>query len=314
MSASVHVPVMTKEVVQALNIRTDGFYVDATFGRGGHTRAILSRLGPGGRVLAIDRDPDACQYAMQVCSNENRLTFVRAPFSDLHEIIQSRGHVRRVTGVVLDLGVSSPQLDEDERGFSFTGDGPLDMRMDPSQGQPAAQWLKDVKETELYRVLRDLGEERFARRVARAVVRARGERPLTRTSELAQLVSRTVPGREPGKHPATRTFQAVRMQVNGELEQLQSVLPQALDVLEPKGRLVVISFHSLEDHIVKHFMRRAAKGDYYPPELPVTQDQIIPELRLVSGPTRPGTWEVRRNTRARSAVLRTAEKINGASQ
>ncbi len=313
MSASGHVPVMTREVVQALNVRTDGTYVDATFGRGGHTRAILSRLGPSGRVLAIDRDPDACQYAMEYCSTESRLTFVQAPFSNLFEIVQSRGLLRRVTGVVLDLGVSSPQLDENERGFSFMGDGPLDMRMDPSQGQSAAQWLKDVKEAELYRVLRDLGEERFARRVARAVIEARSIRPLTRTSELAQLVSRTVPGREPGKHPATRTFQALRMKVNGEQEQLQSVLPQALDILEPRGRLVVISFHSLEDHIVKHFMQRAAKGDYYPPELPVTHDQIVPELKVVSRPVRPGAEEVQRNTRARSAVLRTAEKISGAS-
>ena len=299
---------MTREVVQALNVRTDGTYVDATFGRGGHTRAILSRLGPSGRVLAIDRDPDACQYAMEYCSTESRLTFVQAPFSDLFEIVQSRGLLRRVTGVVLDLGVSSPQLDESERGFSFMGDGPLDMRMDPSQGQPAAQWLKDVKEIELYRVLRDLGEERFARRVARAVIQERNVRPLTRTTELAQLVSRTVPGREPGKHPATRTFQALRMKVNGELDQLQSVLPQVLDILETRGRLVVISFHSLEDRRVKRFLRQAAKGDPFPPDLPVTQNQLHPAVTHLHKPTRPGAHEVEVNPRARSAILRWAEK------
>lgn len=308
MPVSGHEPVMTREVVQALNVRTDGTYVDATYGRGGHTRAILSQLGPAGRVLAIDRDPEAGRYAQRMSETESRLTFVQSPFSELSKIVSSHGLVYRVTGLVLDLGVSSPQLDSHQRGFSFKGDGPLDMRMNPEVGADAADWLNSATEEQLCRCLRELGEERFARRIARAVVAVRDSRPLTRTTELAEIVVRAVPTREPGKHPATRTFQAIRMHVNEELDQLKSVLPQALHVLEAGGRLAVISFHSLEDRIVKQFMRQAATGDHYPPDLPVTQDQIRPELKVLTKPLRPGTAEREANPRARSAVLRVAEK------
>ena len=272
---------MTREVVQALNVQADGTYVDATFGRGGHTRAILSCLGPAGRVLAIDRDPEAHRCAKQMSEAENRLTFVQASFSELFEMVNSHGLVHRVTGLVLDLGVSSPQLDSHERGFSFNGDGPLDMRMNPDMGQSAAEWLNTVTEERLRNCLRELGEERYSRRIARAVVAARTSRPLSRTLELADIVAHVVPTREPGKHPATRTFQAIRMQVNQELGELKSVLPQALSVLEPGGRLVVISFHSLEHRAVKQFLRQSASGERYPPDLPVTYDQIQPAVKIL---------------------------------
>ena len=312
MSVNGHEPVMTREVVQALNVQADGTYVDATFGRGGHTRAILSCLGPVGRVLAIDRDPEAHRCAKQMSETENRLTFVQASFSELFEMVNSHGLVHRVTGLVLDLGVSSPQLDSHERGFSFKGDGPLDMRMNPDMGQSAAEWLNTVTEERLRNCLRELGEERYSRRIARSVVAARTSQPLSRTLELADIVANAVPTREPGKHPATRTFQAIRMQVNQELGELKSVLPQALSVLEPGGRLVVISFHSLEHRAVKQFLRQAASGDRYPPDLPVTHDQIRPAVKILSKPLRPGQQEVETNPRARSAVLRAAEKTGHA--
>ena len=308
MSAYGHEPVMTREVVQALNVQADGTYVDATFGRGGHTRTILGCLGPAGRVLAIDRDPEAHRCAMQMSKTEKRLTFVQASFSDLFELINSRELVHRVTGLVLDLGVSSPQLDSHERGFSFNGDGPLDMRMNPHIGQSAAEWLNTVTEERLRNCLRELGEERYSRRIARAVVAARASRPLSRTVELADIVAHVVPTREPGKHPATRTFQAIRMHVNQELGELKSVLPQALSVLEPGGRLLVISFQSLEHRAVKQFLRQSASGDRFPPDLPVTHDQIQPAVEILGKPLRPSQQEVEINPRARSAVLRVAEK------
>ena len=299
---------MTREVVQALNVQSDGTYVDATFGRGGHTRAILGCLGPAGRVLAIDRDPEAHRCAKQMSEAENRLTFVLASFSELFEMVNSHGLVHRVTGLVLDLGASSPQLDSHERGFSFNGDGPLDMRMNPDMGQSAAEWLNTVTEERLRNCLRELGEERYSRRIARSVVAARTSRPLSRPLELADIVTHVVPTREPGKHPATRTFQAIRMQVNQELGELKSVLPQALSVLEPGGRLVVISFHSLEHRAVKQFLRQSASGDCYPPDLPVTHDQIHPTVKILGKPLRPSQQEIDTNPRARSAVLRAAEK------
>ena len=308
MSVHGHEPVMTREVVQALNVQAGGTYVDATFGRGGHTRAILDCLGSAGRVLAIDRDPDAHRCAKEMSETENRLTFVQASFSNLFETVNSHGLVDQVTGLVLDLGVSSPQLDSHERGFSFNGDGPLDMRMNPNMGQSAAEWLSTVTEERLRNCLRELGDERYSRRIARAVVTARTSRPLSRTVELADIVAHVVPTREPGKHPATRTFQAIRMQVNQELGELKSVLPQALSVLEPAGRLVVISFHSLEHRVVKRFLRQSASGDRYPPDIPVTRDQIHPSIKILGKPLRPSLQEVEKNPRARSAVLRVAEK------
>lgn len=308
MSTAGHTSVMVKEVVEALNIRPDGTYVDATFGRGGHTRAILECLGPAGRVLAIDRDPDACRYGHEVFANEPRMLLVQARFSDLAEIIEREGLRQRITGMVFDLGVSSPQLDHASRGFSFQKQGPLDMRMDFSTGETVADWLSAVEEAELVRVLRELGEERYAKRIARAVVGARGHVPLTTTTELAALISQCVPTAEPGKHPATRTFQALRIKVNGELDELDVILSQIESLLSVNGRLVVISFHSLEDRRVKHFFRRCARGDRYPPDLPITRDQIRPTLRLVGKLLRPTSEEVDLNPRARSAVMRVAER------
>ena len=314
MSTAGHTSVMVKEVVEALNIRPDGTYVDATFGRGGHTRAILECLGPAGRVLAIDRDPDACRYGHEVFANEPRMLLVQARFSDLAAIIEREGLRQRITGMVFDLGVSSPQLDHASRGFSFQKQGPLDMRMDFSTGETVADWLSAVEEAELVRVLRELGEERYAKRIARAVVGARGHVPLTTTTELAALISQCVPTAEPGKHPATRTFQALRIKVNGELDELDVILSQIESLLSVNGRLVVISFHSLEDRRVKHFFRRCARGDRYPPDLPITRDQIRPTLRLVGKLLKPTSQEVDLNPRARSAVMRgaerTAEKIS----
>jgi len=308
MSTAGHTSVMVKEVVEALNIRPDGTYVDATFGRGGHTRAILECLGPAGRVLAIDRDPDACRYGHEVFANEPRMLLVQARFSDLAAIIEREGLRQRITGMVFDLGVSSPQLDHASRGFSFQKQGPLDMRMDFSTGETVADWLSAVEEAELVRVLRELGEERYAKRIARAVVGARGHVPLTTTTELAALISQCVPTAEPGKHPATRTFQALRIKVNGELDELDVILSQIESLLSVNGRLVVISFHSLEDRRVKHFFRRCARGDQYPPDLPITRDQIRPTLRLVGKLLRPTSEEVDLNPRARSAVMRVAER------
>ena len=308
MSTAGHTSVMVNEVVEALNIRPDGTYVDATFGRGGHTRAILECLGPAGRVLAIDRDPDACRYGHEVFANEPRMLLVQARFSDLAAIIEREGLRQRITGMVFDLGVSSPQLDHASRGFSFQKQGPLDMRMDFSTGETVADWLSAVEEAELVRVLRELGEERYAKRIARAVVGARGHVPLTTTTELAALISQCVPTAEPGKHPATRTFQALRIKVNGELDELDVILSQIESLLSVNGRLVVISFHSLEDRRVKHFFRRCARGDRYPPDLPITRDQIRPTLRLVGKLLRPTSEEVDLNPRARSAVMRVAER------
>jgi len=301
---------MAGEVMRALNVQDSGTYVDATFGRGGHTRAILERLGPEGRVLAIDRDPEACAASRDLFPAETRLTVVHAPFSDLSKILHSWNLAHRVFGIVLDLGVSSTQLDQPQRGFSFSRPGPLDMRMDPSHGETAAEWLARVEEKDLHHVLRELGEERFARRIARQVVQQREEASIRTTVTLSKLVADVIPTRERSKHPATRSFQAIRMHVNSELDELESVLPQAVDALVARGRLVVISFHSLEDRLVKRFMRKSASGDSYPPDLPVTHDHLRPTLRKVGKPLRPTAREVAVNARSRSAILRTAEKLD----
>ena len=301
---------MVGEVMQALNVQDSGTYVDATFGRGGHTRAILECLGPEGRVLAIDRDPEACAVSRNLFPAETRLTVVHAPFSDLSKILHARNLAQRVIGIVLDLGVSSTQLDQPQRGFSFSRPGPLDMRMDPTSGETAAEWLARVGEKDLYHVLRELGEERFARRIARQVVQQREETSICTTTTLSKLVADVIPTRERSKHPATRSFQAIRIHVNRELDELESVLPQAVDALIARGRLVVISFHSLEDRLVKRFIRKAASGDSYPPDLPVTHDRLRPTLRKVGKPLRPTISEVAVNARSRSAILRTAEKLD----
>jgi 16S rRNA (cytosine1402-N4)-methyltransferase len=301
---------MVGEVMQALNVQDSGTYVDATFGRGGHTRAILECLGPEGRVLAIDRDSEACAASRNLFPAETRLTVVHAPFSDLSKVLHARNLAHRVIGIVLDLGVSSTQLDQPERGFSFSRSGPLDMRMDPTCGETAAEWLARVGEKDLYHVLREFGEERFARRIARQVIQQREETSICTTTMLSKLVADVIPTRERSKHPATRSFQAIRMHVNRELDELESVLPQAVDALIARGRLVVISFHSLEDRLVKRFMRKAASGDSYPPDLPVTHDRLSPTLKKVGKPLRPTTSEVAINARSRSAILRAAEKLD----
>ncbi len=310
-AASPHQAVLLDEAVAALAVDPGGWYVDATFGRGGHARAILDRLGEAGRLLAIDRDPQAQRWAWEHFGADPRMCFERAPFGRLGEIVARRGWSGRVTGVLMDLGVSSPQLDEPGRGFSFAHDGPLDMRMDPEAGMSAAQWLATATETEIARVLRDLGEERFHRRIARAIVEARREGPLVGTARLAAVIATAVPTRERGKHPATRSFQAIRIHINRELEELASALPQAVEALAPGGRLVVISFHSLEDRIVKRFMREEARGRVLPPGLPVTaaQEGVGARLRVAGSAERVSAAELRANPRSRSAILRTAVRL-----
>jgi 16S rRNA (cytosine1402-N4)-methyltransferase len=298
-----------EESVQALAVRPSGTYIDATFGRGGHARAILARLGPAGRLIGIDRDPQAMLEARALAAADPRSQAIQGTFGDLLRLVEGLGLKGKVQGILLDLGVSSPQLDSPERGFSFTAEGPLDMRMDPGHGESAAQWLARADQTEIERVLRELGEERFARRIARSILEARAEAPIATTRRLAEIVARSVPTREPGKHPATRSFQALRIQVNDELGELARCLDQVCDLLAATGRLVVISFHSLEDRIVKRFMRREARGPELPKGVPVRADQIHGRLRLVGKPLRPSESEVRANPRARSATLRVAERL-----
>lgn len=302
-----HEPVLRKEAVAALNIKPDGFYVDATFGRGGHARSILEQLGPDGRLLALDRDPQAVASAKQQFSKEDRFTIVHGPFSMLGKAVATCNWRGRVNGVLFDLGVSSPQLDDPARGFSFRTEGPLDMRMDSTRGESAADWLNRAEEQEIADVLFHLGEERYSRRIARAILYRRAEQPITTTKQLSEIIASAVPSRERSKDPATRSFQAIRLHINRELDELRDALPQAMDVLAPKGRLVVISFHSLEDRIVKQFMRAQEKGKELPLDLPVRHAEIQSRLKVIGKPLRAGDAEVRRNPRARSAVLRVAE-------
>ncbi len=304
-----HTPVLLDEVLAGLGLQADGRYCDATFGRGGHTAAILGALGPSGRVIAIDRDPEAVQAGRRRFAGETRLTLVKGSFGQLEERVRAAGFDGELNGVLLDLGVSSPQLDEARRGFSFMQDGPLDMRMDYESGQSAAQWLARAGEREIADVIHGSGEERYARRIARAIVAARSAAPIERTGQLAQLVANAVPTREPGKHPATRTFQAIRMHVNGELGALEAALPQAVRLLAAGGRLCVISFHSLEDRLVKRFMRREQAGDPVYAGLPAIPAHARPRLRRVGPAIRAGVAEVERNPRARSATLRVAERL-----
>jgi 16S rRNA (cytosine1402-N4)-methyltransferase len=307
-TADAHLPVLLYQAVDALEVasRLDGTFVDATFGRGGHSRLILERLGVRGRLIAIDRDPDAIRAAREI--RDPRFVPVHARFSELEATLDAL-RTGGVEGVLFDLGVSSPQLDDPRRGFSFRLDAPLDMRMDPSQGASALEWLERADEAEIREVLSNYGEERFAKQIAKAIAAARRGGTLRRTGELAAVVAAAVRTREPGQDPATRTFQALRIHVNQELEELSLTLPQALAALKPSGRLVVISFHSLEDRIVKNFMRGAARPAV-PERLPLRARELpAPKLRIVGRPVRPGAEEVRANPRARSAVLRVAEKL-----
>jgi 16S rRNA (cytosine1402-N4)-methyltransferase len=304
-----HRPVLLDEVLDALQVKQDGLYVDGTFGRGGHAAAVLERLGTQGRLLAFDKDPYALNYAADRFGNESRLIMRGGSFGDLQSVVTELGWQGKVDGILLDLGVSSPQLDDASRGFSFLNDGPLDMRMDPHSGVSAADWLADADAEQIADVLWRYGEERHSRRIARAVVAARAADPIRSTRQLAELIAAAVPGREGRKHPATRSFQAIRIFINRELQDLEAVLPQAVDVLAAGGRLAVISFHSLEDRLVKRFIRDQQRGPQLPPDLPIMPQAFAPRLRAVGKPVRASEQEVRSNPRARSAVLRVAERV-----
>ena len=306
-----HISVLLDEAVEALAIRADGVYVDGTFGRGGHTRAILARLGADGRVLALDRDTAAIEAARAIA--DQRLTVVQTPFSELEAVLDEQG-IAEVNGVLLDLGVSSPQFDDAARGMSFRHDAPLDMRMDTRSGQTAREWLAVASVAEMAEVFRGYGEERFAHAIAKAIAVARTRGAVETTRQLAELVEKAVRTREPGQHPATRCFQAIRIYINRELEELARVLPQAVSRLAHGGRLVVISFHSLEDRIVKRFMRDAARPPQLPSRLPLRAAELpSPELALVGRAQKPSPVEVAANPRARSAVLRVAERLEVAA-
>ncbi|MEN3354214.1 MAG: rRNA (cytosine1402-N4)-methyltransferase [Betaproteobacteria bacterium] len=301
-----HAPVLLHEGVDSLNVLNAGTYVDCTFGRGGHSRLILARLGPDGRLVALDRDPEAVEAAAQV--RDPRFTILHGDFGRLAQLLATAG-VTRVHGILLDLGVSSPQLEREERGFSFRREGPLDMRMDTTQGETAAKWLAAATESEIREVIRNYGEERFAKQIAAAIVAARARGSLGTTRQLAALVAEAVPTRDPHQDPATRTFQALRIHVNQELEELSLALPQCVELLAPGGRLVVISFHSLEDRIVKRFLRNESRADTLPARLAVrARDLPEPRLRLVGKARRPSPAEIAINPRARSAIMRVAEK------
>ncbi|MDX7986608.1 16S rRNA (cytosine(1402)-N(4))-methyltransferase RsmH [Xenorhabdus sp. 12] len=306
-----HTSVLLDEAVNGLNIQENGIYIDGTFGRGGHSRLILSKLGPHGRLIAIDRDPEAIEASKAI--TDTRFSITHGPFSELAAYVEEAGLVGKIDGVLLDLGVSSPQLDDPERGFSFMRDGPLDMRMDPTRGQSASEWLMKAEAEDIAWVLKTFGEERFAKRIAKAIVTRNQEQPMTRTRELAELIAKVSPVKERHKHPATRSFQAIRIYINSELEEIERALNGALRVLAPQGRLSVISFHSLEDRIVKHFIRQHSQGPQVPKGLPLTEAQLKmlggKSLKSI-GKMKPSEDEVAINPRARSSVLRFAEKVD----
>ncbi len=309
-----HISVLLNESIDGLAIKPDGVYIDGTFGRGGHSRTILSKLGENGRLFSIDRDPTAIAEANKI--DDPRFTIIHGPFSKMADYAEDFGLTGKVDGVLLDLGVSSPQLDDAERGFSFMKDGPLDMRMDPTTGISASQWLMQADVDDISWVLKEFGEERFAKRIARAIIAHREDdekEPLSRTSHLAKLISDASPSREKKKHPATRSFQAIRIYINSELEEIDTALKGALSVLAPEGRLSVISFHSLEDRMVKRFMRKESRGPEVPHGIPLTEDQIkklgSAALKTVSKAIKPSSQEVEINNRSRSSMLRIAEKL-----
>lgn len=307
-----HIAVLLQEAVDALAIKPDGAYVDATFGRGGHSRLILSRLGEQGRLIALDRDPAAVKSGEAIA--DKRFCIRHSSFSGMRQILQEMG-ITKIDGVLLDLGVSSPQLEEISRGFSFRSAGPLDMRMDTSSGQTAAEWLATVTEDQLEWVIKEYGEERFARQIARAIIVARTRQPIVTTLQLAEIIAAVIRPRqrENMRHPATRAFQAIRIYLNQELEELSLVLPQCVELLNPGGRLVVISFHSLEDRIVKQFMRTGASADELPRGVPLREKELQrfskQTLRVIGKAVRPGKLEVAENVRSRSAVMRVAERM-----
>ena len=304
-----HQPVLLNEVLHGLNIHAEGCYIDCTFGRGGHCRSILGHLNDKGRLFAIDKDPEAIRSAGKDLSSDKRLRLFHGSFTMLSKIVEDNNLQHRISGILFDLGVSSPQLDNPERGFSFRSEGRLDMRMDNSAGLTAAEWIMKANEAEIAKVLIQYGEERFSRKIARAIVSARSDTDICTTRQLADLIAATVPFRESDKHPATRTFQAIRIFINRELEEIEQALNQTIEILAEGGRLVVISFHSLEDRIVKRFMRNQSRGDNYPAEIPIPKLFIRPKLKVIGKKICPDQTEIEINPRARSAVLRIAERL-----
>ena len=307
--AAGHQPVMRAAVVEALNLRQDGVYLDATFGRGGHSAAILQRLGTGGRLLAMDRDPEAIAAAREMAAGDPRLEVIDRRFGELRSELAERRLEGAVDGILFDLGLSSPQVDDSSRGFSFSGDGPLDMRMDPRTGSSAAEWIETASERELADAIFRYGEERHSRRIAARIIKERKSEPIATTGRLAAIVAAALPRRERRKHPATRAFQGIRIHINEELDELHKGLAGALEALRDGGRLAVISFHSLEDRIVKRFILEQSRGDDFPRDLPVTKGQLRELIRPIGKSRRATAIEVARNPRARSAVLRVAEKL-----
>lgn len=307
-----HQAVLLERAVDSLVGKLDGCYVDGTFGRGGHSKKILERIDREGKLLAIDKDPEAVEAAVLLGASDSRLTVRQGSFSQLEAFVSALGWNGRVQGVLLDLGVSSPQLDDSGRGFSFLKDGPLDMRMNPEEGMTAAQWLEHASAEEIASVLHEYGEERFSRRIARAIVRHREKEKIESTRQLAELIRSANPSREKHKHPATRSFQAIRIHINNELAELEEALEGILKVLAPGGRMVIISFHSLEDRLVKQFIKKQEKGDDFPPGVPVTAAQLNPRLKRVGKIVKAEGMELSGNPRARSAVMRVAEKIPAA--
>lgn len=303
-----HQTVLLEETVTGVLNDVAGIYIDGTFGRGGHSRLLLSKLAANARVIGIDKDPEAVAEGNRLAQSDTRFTMLQGSFADLRKLLESAGITDLLSGVLLDLGVSSPQLDQAERGFSFLKDGALDMRMNPAQGESAQQWLERAEESEIVRVLREYGEERFAKRIARAIVAARAEGPLQGTLQFARVVAEANPAWEKGKHPATRAFQAVRIHINNELGDLENLLSEVLDLLAIGGRLAVISFHSLEDRIVKRFIRQQVRGDELPAYIPVQASELHVRMRAIGKAIQPSAAEVEANPRARSAILRVAQK------
>ncbi len=303
-----HYSVLLQESVGALLENADGIFIDGTFGRGGHSQAILAKLGEGAQLIAFDKDPEAIAIGEALQKNDTRFSIVHDSFVHMTEALAARG-IDAVDGVLLDLGVSSPQLDQAERGFSFLKDGPLDMRMDNSRGQTAEQWLASAEEADIAQVLKEYGEERFGKRIANAIVKAREESPITRTLQLAEIVTAANPKWEKHKNPATRSFQGIRIFINRELQDLEEVLSKAVALLKPQGRLVVISFHSLEDRIVKRFFREQSRGKDLPASVPVTEGMLDKKLKIVGKPFKASEAELEQNIRSRSAVMRVAERL-----
>ncbi|MEC9375867.1 MAG: 16S rRNA (cytosine(1402)-N(4))-methyltransferase RsmH [Pseudomonadota bacterium] len=304
-----HVPVLLDPLLEHLSLKTDGIYIDGTFGRGGHSKALIERLGAEGRLFVIDRDEQAIFFAKKLAQQDSRIVVVQGSFGSIAEIAAAEGIAGKVNGLFLDLGVSSPQLDDPERGFSFQFDGPLDMRMDRSSGMSAADWLDTVAESELRAVIKNYGEDIAAKKIARVICEARDLKSIRTTKQLAELIEKVISRKNNGKHPATKTFQAIRIQVNDELTELKKFLDSALGVLAPFGRLSVISFHSLEDRLVKRYMRNLSRIDPQLAEIPLVPDLAQPRLNLLTKAIRPSIQEVKKNRRARSAVLRVAEKL-----